>query len=85
MSFAQGAGYVETPMAEIIALQSDSQNPDAVIKGIAKAIPLKRLAKPEEIGELAVFLGSDESSYIIGTQVVIDGGSTLPETGSVGM
>ncbi len=77
-------GYVRTPMAESIAKQSNLENPEAVIKGIADAVPLKRLADPEEVGELAAFLGSDESSYITGTQVVIDGGSTLPETVSVG-
>ena len=49
------------------------------------SIPLRRLARPEERGELAAFLGSDESSYLIGTQVVIDGGSTLPESVSVGV
>ena len=47
-------------------------------------MPLKRLAHPEEVGELAAFLASDESSYITGTQIVIDGGSTLPETSSMG-
>ena len=78
-------GYVLTPMAEGIAKQSDEQNPDKILKGIADAVPLKRLAEPEEIGELAAFLGSDESSYITGTQIVIDGGSTLPETVSVGV
>lgn len=47
-------------------------------------VPLKRLADPEEVGELAAFLGCYESSYITGTQIVIDGGSTLPETTSMG-
>ncbi|OOP72772.1 SDR family oxidoreductase UcpA [Clostridium beijerinckii] len=78
-------GYVLTPMAEGIAKQSDEKSPDKVLKGIADAVPLKRLAEPEEIGELAAFLGSDESNYITGTQIVIDGGSTLPETISVGI
>ena len=45
---------------------------------------MKRLAKPTEVGELFAFLGSDESSYLTGSQIVIDGGSTLPETLSMG-
>ncbi|MFQ8902366.1 MAG: SDR family oxidoreductase [Lachnospira eligens] len=52
-------------------------------RAIADAVPLKRLADPEEVGELAAFLGCYESSYITGTQIVIDGGSTLPETTSM--
>ena len=49
------------------------------------AIPLKRLAKPEEIGELAAFLASNEASYITGQGIIIDGGSTLPETMTMGV
>lgn len=78
-------GYVLTPMVQDMARQSDPENPQSVIEGIAQAIPLKRLADPLEVGELAAFLGCDESSYVTGTQVVIDGGSTLPETFTMGV
>lgn len=78
-------GYVRTPMAESIARQSNPEDPESVLTEMAKAIPLCRLADPLEVGELAAFLASDESSYLTGTQNVIDGGSTLPETVSVGI
>jgi len=39
-------------------------------------IPLRRMAKPEEIAELCVFLGSESDSYITGASYVIDGGMT---------
>ena len=68
-----------------MAQQSCPEDPESVIRGIAAGVPFKRLATPEEIGELAAFLGCYESSYITGTQIVIDGGSTLPETMSVGV
>ncbi len=77
-------GYVRTPLVEGMAVQSDPENPERAIQAIANAVPLKRLARPEEVGELAAFLGCEESSYITGTQIVIDGGSTLPETSSMG-
>lgn len=60
-------------------------DPESVLTEMAKAIPMRRLADPLEVGELAAFLASDESSYLTGTQNVIDGGSTLPETVSVGI
>ena len=78
-------GYVATPMVDGMAKESNSDNPELVIKGIADAIPMGRLADPEEIGELAAFLASQESSYITGQGIVIDGGSTLPETNSMGV
>lgn len=78
-------GYVRTPMAESIASQSNPEDPESVLTEMAKAIPLRRLANPLEVGELAAFLASDESSYLTGTQMVIDGGSTLPESVSVGV
>ena len=77
-------GYIMTPMVDGIAKESNSSDPKSVIEGIRIGIPMKRLGTIEELGELAAFLASDESSYITGQGIVIDGGSTLPETMSVG-
>lgn len=77
-------GYVLTPMVQGMAKQSCPEDPQSVIDGIASAIPLGRLADPMEVGELAAFLASDEASYLTGAQFVIDGGSTLPETSTMG-
>lgn len=78
-------GYILTPMVEKMAVQSNPNNPNSVVDGIAGAIPMKRLGNPEELGELAAFLASDESSYITGQGIVIDGASTLPETLTMGV
>lgn len=77
-------GYARTPMVEKMALESNPADPESAINDIARGVPMKRLAKPIEVGELFAFLGSDESSYLTGSQIVIDGGSTLPETMSIG-
>lgn len=77
-------GYIRTPLVEGMAQQSDPDDPERAIQAIAAAVPLGRLGTPEECGELCAFLASDEASYLTGTQIVIDGGSTLPETTSMG-
>ena len=78
-------GYIYTPLVDGMAKDSNPENPESVIDGIANAVPLKRLATPLEIGELAAFLASNESSYITGQGLIIDGGSTLPETMTMGV
>lgn len=78
-------GYIRTPMVDNMAKISNPENPEAVIKGIEDAIPIKRMGTPNEIGELAAFLASPESSYITAQGIVIDGGSTLPETMTMGV
>ena len=44
---------------------------------IAEQIPLRRWGTPGDIGKVAVFLASDDSSYMTGSVVVVDGGSCL--------
>ncbi len=77
-------GYILTPMVEKMAHLTDPDNPNRVINEIESAIPMKRMGKIEELGDLTAFLASDRSSYITGQTVVIDGASTLPETSSMG-
>ena len=47
------------------------------IENFKRINPLKRLAKPNEISPAILFLASDASSYITGTNLVIDGGWTI--------
>lgn len=73
-------GWVRTPMVEKSAANSRPEDPEGAMRDMARFIPMKRLCNIEEIGDLVAFLASDESTYITGTEIVIDGGSTLPET-----
>ncbi|MBV9354794.1 MAG: SDR family oxidoreductase [Chloroflexi bacterium] len=50
------------------------------IETLATAIPLKKLADPEDIGYAMLFLVSDEAKYITGQTLVVDGGQILPES-----
>lgn len=62
-------GYIKTPM------MVEATNDDG--GGAADAIPLKRMADASEVASLMVFLASDESSFLTGTEQVIDGGMIL--------
>jgi NAD(P)-dependent dehydrogenase (short-subunit alcohol dehydrogenase family) len=44
------------------------------LKTIANSVPLGRLGTPDEIAKAVVFLASDDSSYITGTELFVDGG-----------
>jgi NAD(P)-dependent dehydrogenase (short-subunit alcohol dehydrogenase family) len=78
-------GYIRTPLIDTMAVDACPEDPDSVVNSIASAIPMGRMGKIEELGELAAFLACEESSYITGQGIVIDGGSTLPETASMGV
>ena len=51
-------------------------NKEMLVSGLAQKVPMKRLANPKEIVSIAVFLASEDSSYINGTTIVADGGMT---------
>jgi 3-oxoacyl-[acyl-carrier protein] reductase len=47
---------------------------------MTSAVPLGRLAEPEDIAYAALFLASDEARYITGQTIIVDGGQVLPES-----
>jgi len=51
-------------------------NKEVLVSALTQQVPIKRLANPEEIVKIALFLASEESSYINGTTIVADGGMT---------
>jgi NAD(P)-dependent dehydrogenase (short-subunit alcohol dehydrogenase family) len=66
---AVAPGYVATEMTL-------ANNSAEALKEIAGRIPLRRLAEPDEIAELVVFLGSEANTYMTGQVVACDGGFT---------
>jgi 3-oxoacyl-[acyl-carrier protein] reductase len=51
--------------------------PEEVLAGMAKSTPLKRLGKPEDIANVYCWLASDESAYVHGAVISVDGGIVL--------
>jgi len=45
-----------------------------ILANMSAEVPLKRLARPDEIGSLIVYLSSEQASFITGTTILIDGG-----------
>ncbi|MFF3174533.1 SDR family NAD(P)-dependent oxidoreductase [Streptomyces sp. NPDC057900] len=70
-------GAVDTAMSNPSVLDPDAdqeESKEAVEALYRKLVPLGRIGRPEEVAALALFLTSDESSYITGQPFVIDGG-----------
>lgn len=71
-------GSVDTPMLRKAAeLHRGTFSVDEVLADWGQGHPLGRVAQSSEIGDLAVFLASDNSSFITGSSIVIDGGLTI--------
>lgn len=66
---AVAPGFIKTNMTEVLS--------DKVKEGINAQIPLKRMGEAEEIAKVVYFLGSDESSYVTGQVINVDGGMVM--------
>jgi NAD(P)-dependent dehydrogenase (short-subunit alcohol dehydrogenase family) len=61
-------GYIDTPAWRSI------ERAEQVIQNLSKTVPLGRFGTAEEIAKAVVFLACDDSSYITGTELFVDGG-----------
>ena len=62
-------GPIDTEMLKVRTPEENAQRPEKV--------PMKRMGAADEVASLVAFLLSDESGYITGAEVAIDGGATL--------
>ena len=66
--------FIETPM--VTNLIAHSKDPDKMRAKLENAAPLRRMGEVDDIAHLVVYLASDESKFITGAELVVDGGLT---------
>jgi 3-oxoacyl-[acyl-carrier protein] reductase len=65
-------GFIRTPALEVLG--------EKVLHRVASHIPIGRIGDPDDVAQAMLFLATDEARYITGQTIVVDGGSTLPES-----
>ena len=69
---ALSPGPIETPIFGRMGLPEEAM--DGIAAKMTEMLPIKRFGKPEEMAKAALFLASSDSSYVVGAELVADGG-----------
>lgn len=65
-------GFIRTPTLEQLG--------EKMLQRVASFIPMRSIGEPDDVAQAMLFLATDEARYITGQTIVVDGGSTLPES-----
>ena len=69
---AVAPGEIDTPMT--LTQLKDGEDPDELRRRLGATVPMRRMGRADEVGEVIVFLLSSRASYVSGTTLPIDGG-----------
>jgi 3(or 17)beta-hydroxysteroid dehydrogenase len=69
-------GFIQTPLIEGVLAAMPADEAQALFARVVGNIPLKKLGSPVDIANACLYLASDESAYMTGSELVIDGGYT---------
>ncbi len=64
-------GPIDTPIYDKLGLGEGKQG---FVDSMTASVPMKRFGRPEEVAKVALFLGSEDSSYLTGEEILVDGG-----------
>jgi NAD(P)-dependent dehydrogenase (short-subunit alcohol dehydrogenase family) len=67
-------GPITTPMLRSVGLGSNEEQAEQFKTSITSKVPMERMGNPDEIAKAVLFLASDDSSYITGIELSVDGG-----------
>ena len=64
--------FIETPMLD--SMIQDAPDPEKARQTLIRQVPLRRIGTTDDVAKMIVYLASDESTFVTGTEMVIDGG-----------
>jgi len=68
-------GPTDTPMLATMA--GGAEDGERLVQALARAVPMRRLGKPEDVAAAVLFLASEEAGYVTGQTLSVSGGLTM--------